>query len=186
MPTELEAKLHVNDHAAVREHLRAAGAEPRGSVLETNTLLDTPDGQLHARGCGLRVRLAVCDDTGELTCTVTYKGPRSAGVFKQREEIETTAGDGDALRGLFYALGYTRSLIFEKRRETWALNGCLIELDEVPQLGRFVEVEGPDEQAIHNTIDALDLNAAERVVDSYAALLAATAAEGATELVFRF
>ncbi len=186
MPTELEAKLRVSDHQPVRERLRAFGAEPRGSVLETNTLLDTPDGQLHARGCGLRVRSAVQDDTGAVTCTVTYKGPRSAGVLKQREEIETTAGDSDAMRALFHALGYTRSLIFEKRRETWAMSGCLIELDEVPHLGLFVEVEGPDEATIHNVIDALDLNAAERVVDSYAALLAATATDGARELVFRF
>jgi len=186
MPTELEAKLRVSDHQTVRERLRAAGAESRGRVLETNTLLDTPDGQLHARGCGLRVRRAVCDDTGAVTCTVTYKGPRSAGVLKHREEIETMVDDGDAMRALYHALGYTRSFIFEKRRETWAMNSCLVELDEVPQLGLFVEVEGPDEPTIHNLIDVLDLSATERVVDSYAALLAATVADGAGELVFRF
>ncbi len=186
MPIELEAKLRVSDHQPVRERLRAIGAESRGCVLETNTLLDTTDGQLRTRGCGLRVRRAVHDDTGGATCTVTFKGPRSAGVLKHREEIETTAGDGDAMRALFHALGYTRSLIFEKRRETWSFNGCLIELDEVPQLGLFVEVEGPDEPTIHNVIDALDLNAAERVVDSYAALLAATAADGVSDLAFRF
>lgn len=186
MPIELEAKLRVSNHDTTRGHLRAIGAEFRSRVLETNTLLDTPDGQLRGSGCGLRVRRAVNDENGTAVCTVTYKGPRAAGTLKQREEIETTVADGDAMQSLFQSLGYTQSLVFEKRRETWSLGGCLIELDDVAQLGLFVEVEGPDEATINKTIDALELQAVERVVDSYAALLAATVEQSQDDLAFRF
>ena len=43
MPTELEAKLKVEDLAAVRQRLVAVGAERVSKVREVNTYLQMPD-----------------------------------------------------------------------------------------------------------------------------------------------
>jgi len=73
--------------------------------------------------------------------------------------------------GILAALGFIEAIRFEKRRETWQLDGCHVELDEVPHLGCYVEIEGPDEPTIRR-IQA-DLGLADRpfILSSYIALL---------------
>src|SRR6185436_13595210 len=142
---ELECKLAVDSHEPVRETLRAAKATRVGRVREINRLFDRADGSLRAAGCGLRIRrVTVLEGTGP-GGSVTFKGPVQAGAYKLREEIETPVADPDAMERLLTALGYKVHVAFEKLRETWRLGGCLVELDELPRLGDFVEVEGPDD-----------------------------------------
>jgi adenylate cyclase class 2 len=62
-------------------------------------------------------------------------------------------------------------LSFEKRRETWKLGGCKVELDELPYLGSFVEVEGPADQEVMTVRDRLGLSDRPIVRSSYIALL---------------
>ncbi|MCB9853201.1 MAG: class IV adenylate cyclase [Phycisphaerales bacterium] len=175
MPVELEAKIPVESHDAVRNQLRTAGAEYVGKVLETNHLLDHTDCSLRDSGCGLRVRsIQILDGEGP-GATMTFKGPKQAGAFKQREEHETQIENADAALAILRGLGHTRELVFEKRRETWRLGDCTIELDEVPVLGRFVEIEGPSAASIQHIIDALHLDGSRNISDSYVAMLAAQA-----------
>lgn len=172
MPVELEAKIRVDDHAPIRDALRTAGANYLGRVLEINHLLDRDDCSLRDTGCGLRVRsIVVLDGTGP-GATMTFKGPKQAGAFKQREEHETPIADADAALAILRGLGHTRELVFEKRRETWQLADCTVELDEIPVLGSFVEVEGPSAEAIQDVLEALQLNANDNINDSYVAMLA--------------
>ena len=175
MPVELEAKIPVDSHDAVRSALQNAGATYIGRVLEVNHLLDRADCSLRDAGCGLRVRsITILDGTGP-GATMTFKGPKQAGAFKQREEHETPIENADAALAILRGLGHTRELVFEKRRETWRMNDCTIELDEVPVLGNYVEVEGPSPDAIQSVLALLDLDAANTVGDSYVAMLADTA-----------
>ena len=62
-------------------------------------------------------------------------------------------------------------LSFEKRRETWELEGCKVELDELPHLGTYVEIEGPAEAIVLRVRGMLGLNDRGLVKASYAALL---------------
>ena len=62
-------------------------------------------------------------------------------------------------------------LSFEKRRETLELDGCKVELDELPHLGSFVEIEGPDEEAVLRVREKLGLADRPIVKTSYIALL---------------
>ena len=43
---------------------------------------------------------------------------------------------------------------------SWKLGGCTVELDELPHLGTFVEIEGPSEAAILKVRDQLQLDRA--------------------------
>ena len=208
MAVELESKISVSSHDAVREKLRAAGAVPEGRVVETNRLFDNTERALFRAGCGLRVRTAARVDAlwrraagGEVRSTFTFKGPQKTpegpqktsegrqqtSEFKRREEIELAIENADGMTALLAGLGYTPWLEYQKRRESWTLGGCMVELDEIPQLGRFVECEGPDDAAIHAALAAIGLAGEPTIVQSYPALIAKHLGESAARpLVLRF
>ncbi|MFH1418823.1 MAG: class IV adenylate cyclase [Planctomycetota bacterium] len=187
MPVELECKLRSPPHGALREKLRAAGASYVGRVLETNRLYDRADGSLRQSGRGLRIRSVEVLDGPAVRPTLTYKGPRTASAFKRREETEVEIGDAAVMAAVLAALGFAEAVSFEKRRESWRLEDCRIEMDELPELGSFVEVEGSDEQAIRSALTALGLSAAEVVDTSYVAMVAALLGKDASRpLVLRF
>ena len=170
MPLEVEAKLKVDDHTAVRERLRAMGASCFGQVTETNRIFDSADRTLLAGGRGLRVRASVTAD-GRTLGTLTYKGPLRPGDLKSRDEIETRLEDPHAAAAILTALGFVEAVCFEKRRETWQLGGCHVDLDEVPHLGCYVEIEGSDEPAIRRVQADLGLAHLAHIPSSYIALL---------------
>ena len=95
---------------------------------------------------GLRLRTNHDSATGTETHIITWKGPRQPGALKSREEVELTVTDPADAALLLEKLGYVKVLTFEKRRQSWQLGGCKVELDELPLLGSFVEVEGPGER----------------------------------------
>ena len=187
MPIELEAKMKVSDLSPVRERLRALGAEPRSRVLERNTFFDSSDRRLLAADSGLRLRHTREIDTGEEKDVVTFKGPQEAGELKRREEIEFGVTNGAAATGAFERLGYVSRLSFEKRRETWRFGGCTVELDELPHLGTFVEIEGPDEPAVMRVRETLGLANEPLVPIGYATMVAKLLKERPTSVgVLRF
>ncbi len=171
MPTELEAKMQVADLEPVRGKLKSAGAARIKSELETNTFFDTPGNVLRSADKGLRIRVAV-DEGGHKKCTVTMKGPLQKSQFKAREEIQFVADDAEAVREMFEYLGYAATLSFEKRRETWKMGDSEIDLDELPLLGKFVEIEGKSEQEIAAVRQTLGLQDAGLISIGYIALLA--------------
>ena len=70
-------------------------------------------------------------------------------------------------------LGFDIDLMFEKRRESWTLEDCKIEIDELPHLGQFVEIEAASETTIMNLRAKLGLNDLSLERRSYAELLSA-------------
>ncbi len=181
MSREIEAKLRVDSHQPVRERLRALGAEFVARVLETNRIFDRSDGSFRRRGCGLRIRSAVAADatTGRKedpthhAATLTFKGPVIAGTFTSREEVEVGISDEETTARMLALLGFAPVLVYQKRRESWRLGECRIELDEPPHIGLFVEIEGPDEHVIQEVQVALGLEATAHVRSSYVHMLAA-------------
>ena len=148
---ELEVKFYLSDLPALRARLEAAGAQlfkPR--VHEINLRFDTPSGDLTR---GYRVLRLRQDSEARLT----YKGPGELvdGV-RSRQELEFTVSDFETARHFLEALGYEVSVMYEKYRATYTLNGVLVTLDEMPY-GKFAEIEGPDGASIRKTISSYDL-----------------------------
>jgi adenylate cyclase class 2 len=171
MAVEIEAKMAVDSIEPVRVRLRDAGAEPIGRFLETNVFLDTEDRSLLAADEGLRMRANKSLDTGESEFIITYKGPRQVGQLKSREEVEVTVHNGAEAVTLLERLGYLTMIQFEKRRESYRLDDCRVELDEMPHLGFFVEVEGPSEASVLKVRDRLRLSDRPLMKSSYVSLL---------------
>jgi adenylate cyclase class 2 len=64
--------------------------------------------------------------------------------MKHQREDETRVGDPEAMELILDALGFTPALVYEKRRETWALGKTEIVIDELP-FGLFMEIEGTEQ-----------------------------------------
>lgn len=171
MPVEIEAKMHVKDIAKVRCRLEELGARHEGDVIEVNTFFDTEDHALVASDKGLRLRTKRPLAGGETTFVITYKGPRHYGELKTREEFELEVNSDDDAIKLFDKLGYRKVLSFQKKRRSYAIDGCLVELDELPNLGTFVEIEGPNDAAVMKLREKIGLADHVMVRASYAALL---------------
>ncbi len=171
MPIEMEVKLKVDELAPIREKLMHMGAVRVGRCLETNIFFDTEDRALLADDQGLRLRISVDMQTNKQELTLTHKGPRLHGSMKMREETEVGVDQPNPAIHLLERLGFSRVLSFEKKRETWTLDGCKVELDELPFLGTYIEIEGPREELIRNVQEMVGLGDRPMVKASYIALL---------------
>ena len=161
---ETEAKfyvIHLDKAAARLDELQARVVQPR--VLETNLRFDLPDGSLTSTGRVLRLRR-------DTKARLTYKGAgqNKSGVL-DRQEIEFVVEDDAKARQFLEALGYRRSMYYEKYRTTYELENALIMLDELPY-GSFLEIEGETVEQIREISAELLLDWSAAIPSSYTAL----------------
>ncbi len=168
---EIEAKLRVTSHDAVRERLRSLGATHVRTGIETNVIYDRPDGSLRKRGMGLRVRAVVADQGDAPPATITVKGPRITSELKTREEQEVQVDNAATAAAMLEMLGHRVILRYQKRRESWTLGECGVELDTPPHIGLFVEIEGPTAEAVQEARSRLNLTDTPHVESSYVRML---------------
>ena len=171
VPIEIEAKMRLPDVAALEARLTGTGAL-RGPVIEEfNRFFDTPQHSLRSAGEGLRIRIERSSDRPEPVAIITHKGPRAPGQLKTRHETELRVDDPDGAASLLGALGFVAVLSFEKRRARWMLEDCRVEIDELPHLGHFVEIEGPAEQRVLELRRTLELDTESLITQTYAHLV---------------
>jgi len=163
MPKEIEIKYAVANLSAVGRRLREAGAVFLGTVLQADVYFDTPRRQLLAADSGLRLRTVRCVKAGaervKAGALMTFKGPsRRGGKAKVRTEHQTQVGDPAVVAEILAACGLQAMLTIEKRRSAYRLGRCRVELDRLPILGCFVEIEAPSQREILSTARRLGLD----------------------------
>jgi len=169
MCTEIEAKLKVDSHKEIIEKLTELGAEFLEEQLQTDYYFDDVNTALAKGDRCLRLRRQMVGRSERFF--LTYKGAREKNEFKKRREIEIEVGDGDSAEKLLSALAYEKVLVFEKKRRIWRLGECSVALDELPLLGGFVEIEGPDGESIADARRNLGLANVPHIGESYAFLM---------------
>ncbi|MFB6301567.1 MAG: class IV adenylate cyclase [Haloferacaceae archaeon] len=135
---EVELKVRAA-HGPVRDQLESVGATPLSEVTQRDTYYDAPHRDFAETDEALRIRRttgAAGDET-----RLTYKGPLVEGAGKTRREHETAVGDADETAAILDGLGFDPAATVEKTRETWRLDGFEVVLDDVTDLGQYVEVE---------------------------------------------
>jgi len=181
MVQEIEAKFQVADFEAVRRRLSELGAVCLGSDLQTDTYYDTPDRNLLDQDKGLRIRcmssLTSQADNADQSPDrdgrplLTYKGPAdSHAEAKIRQELQTRVDSHEAMDGILTALGLKTSLVIQKKRTSHQFGDSLVELDELPVIGRFVEIEAPSPERIEEIRRELGI-ASEPCKDHYISLV---------------
>lgn len=170
MRSEIEAKLKVDSLETVEKRLVDCGGSFLRETVQTDRYYDTADRELTRTDKALRLRADV--KGGRERFILAYKGPKERDDYKKRVELETEVSDAETTELLLGALGYAKALAFNKKRRLWQLQGCEVALDELPLLGVFVEIEGPDSDAIARVQAMLGLSDTPHVAASYACMIA--------------
>ncbi len=170
MCTEIEAKLKVDSLPEIEHKLAELGAEFLAEQLQTDYHFDDANATLTKTDRCLRLRKQMVGKSESFF--LTYKGAKEKSNFKKRQEIEFEIKDADSACKLLSALGYEQSLVVEKKRRLWQLGNCEVALDQLPLLGDFVEIEGPDEEKIAAVQKSLGLTDLPHITESYASLVA--------------
>ena len=171
MSIEIEAKLKVDSLEQVAAKLTELGAEFGQEQLQTDYHFDDANMTLQKTDRCLRLRRQLVNKSERFF--LTYKGAKEKSSFKKRQEIEIEIVDGDSVQKLFLALGYEKVLVIEKKRLTWHLGDCVVALDQLPLIGNFVEIEGPDEGKIADVQKSLGLSGLSHIKKGYSALIRA-------------
>ena len=137
---EIEQKFRCDDWFPLRARLEALRATAEGRHEEADHYFNAPDRDFAATDEVFRIRRVGPESR------LTYKGPKLPGAVKTRTEIEVPlAGPFEVVERFFLALGYKPVAVVRKFREEFALarRGFAMHvcLDEVPKVGRFVEIE---------------------------------------------
>lgn len=169
MHSEIEAKLKVDSLQAVERQLGKCGASFLRETIQMDCYYDTTGRELTRTDKCLRLRADHKD--GRERLILAYKGPKEKDDYKRRVEIEIEVNDVGSTETLLEALGYVKALAFNKQRRLWQLHGCEVALDELPLLGAFVEIEGPDSETIAKVQAMLQLETVPHIMDSYACLI---------------
>ncbi|MGY5131069.1 class IV adenylate cyclase [Streptomyces nigrescens] len=147
---EYEAKFLEIDVDALRDHLKAAGAEqvfPKTLFTRLIFENDTVQGEQW-----LRLR----DEGGKTT--LTLKQVTDASHINGTTEIEVEVSDLEKTAELLKALGLRQVRYQQNYREEWQLGGVTYDLDTWPDLPTFLEVEGSSEQAVRTAVVKLGLD----------------------------
>jgi len=152
---EVELKSVVDDVAARRAQIEAAGGRLVYSGRLTDARYDLRDHSMSLRDHVLRLRVYE-DDTGR-RAHLEWKGPTlyQAG-FKVRDEVSTGVTDADALADILEKLGYVVTVEIEREIVQYELNGATVRFEQYPDMDPLVEVEGsPD--AIERAVETIGL-----------------------------
>lgn len=157
---EIEVKFFLSDEKEIRRKISALGGNIEAKVFETNVRYDDHAHSLHARQMLLRLR-----KDKQIRLTVKMPPAQQNNDFKILRELEVTLDDFDTMDQILATLGYHRTQIYEKWRETVMIDRTTICLDTMP-FGKFLEIEGSKEK-IRSTANALSLDWDKRILSNY-------------------
>lgn len=140
---EVELKFPLREEAAVIDRLKSLGGTVLPAVVQVDRYFSHPLRDFALTDEALRLR-----SVGEAN-TLTYKGPLLDDATKTRQELEADVAPGSdgvqALWAILRALGFEDVRTVTKRRRTcrlvWEGREFSVSLDQVEELGAFVEIE---------------------------------------------
>jgi adenylate cyclase class 2 len=123
----VEIKARCNDRESIRNYLLQHKAELKGTDEQTDTYFNVPNGRLKLREGNIENNL------------IFYERNNQAGPKSSHFNLVKV----DDAKGLKEVL--TKSMgvkvVVTKRREIYYINNVKFHIDEVPDLGSFVEIE---------------------------------------------
>ena len=165
---EIEVKVFLtkNGIELLKKRLKALNAKKRPLVFEKNFIYDFADDSLFKSGRLLRLRFV-----GK-KCLMTLKEPipgTEKSKFKSKKETESLMpySDGEKTRKLFERSGLLQKWRYDKKREGYELGKISIDIDTLPAIGTFVEVEAKSGKELSAGLRKLGLENEKLSKESY-------------------
>ncbi len=130
-------KARVDDPKRLERAIIALGATPTGIQAQADTYYNAPHRNFEMTDEALRIRVEDGD------AFLTYKGPKMDTLSKTRQEFQTMIKDSGTMGDILSSLGFFPVATVTKRRKNYRLGNFFISLDEVRDLGSFIEIEIP-------------------------------------------
>lgn len=166
---EIECKVKVDSHDRIAGKLQSLGADFVGELEQIDTYFCDDADTIIASDKAIRIRLERFG--GSEKGFLTYKGPKQNTRFKSRDEFEVEVSDIYSAIRILEGLGFRKRITVEKKRSLWHFDDCEVCLDDVLTLGTFVEIEGPDEQAVAASMKKIGISEHEHITKSYAHMI---------------
>lgn len=175
---EVEVKVPA-DHGRVRDRLASLGASQTAHVTQIDRYYDAPHRSFADTDEALRIRRERSGDDERVE--LTYKGPLVDDESKTREEVQTTVASEAAMDRLLERLGFDAAATVRKERTFYDVDGYSVSLDDVEDVGRYVEVEtaasaeelAEARRGAFDVLDRLGLDPSDQIRTSYLGLLLA-------------
>lgn len=177
---EVEAKVAISEEEKLRilERLRSmCTLEGVRESEEEDLFFVSPHDP--SFGVDKTLKLRRSDNEAKLI----FKSRRAAEGLKENLEVEVRIREGDEgnLLRLLRLLGFKESVVIEKKRLSFSVDGCTVNVDDVKGLGSFLEVEvladegsvGDAYDKIASLLSALGLSHKKLIFKSYAEMMAA-------------
>lgn len=158
MEREIEVKVLYVDLDEMEAKLVDLGGEKIGEEHQTNYLIDSAAHPIPAGLGYLRIRRI--KKNGDETIQCTFKEKKSDEGVRAYDEHTVIIDDAREMRAIFALLGYGLVEEAKKHRISYAFKQCRIDLDRwdpesFPE--PYMEIEGPNREAIDEVIVALSI-----------------------------
>ena len=145
MHTEYEVRILEVDVEKVKDRLEKIKAKMKWDQIQKRYVYD-----FIPKLDGKWIRLRTNGDKTTLTIKniVTSK-------IDGTQELEVVVDNFERTNLILKELGYVPKGYQENRRIQYELNGIEVDIDSWPMIPTYLEIEGPSEEAVYNTVEAL-------------------------------
>jgi len=149
MNIEIEKKFRVQDFNKTKEKIESLGSDFKKTKETNDRYFEVP--QRTKRTKYLRIRFNNDQEDGTLAYHEVIDN-------LQTKEWEIDVNDTRIGQQILEKLGFQPEVDVKKKRLVYILDNAEILLDEVENLGSFVEIEAPDEKTLEKIVQKLDLD----------------------------
>ena len=160
----IEIKARVGSLDPIREKIESWGTVIQGTYMQTDTYFNTASDRLKMR-----------EVEGESTAMLIYYDREDIPDPKQSDILIVETEEPETLKAIL-ARSIGVKVTVEKTREIYQHQGTQVHLDEVDDLGTFIEFERPvtnlpaDRRVLESLMEELDVKAEDLVTVSYSDL----------------
>lgn len=171
---EIEVKVNLKDPKQIERSIIELGAVPVGIENHVDTYYSAPYRDFSKTDEAVRIRVL------NNKYFLTYKGPKLDSISKTRKEFEVQIDDADNMGIILSSLDFVPVTTIVKKRKKYRLGNFSIDLDEVKNLGNFMEIEINSRnsndyeekiESIFKFLDKLGISRKETIRKSYMELL---------------
>ncbi len=144
---EVEVKLPITSMESIEETILQVGGVRLNSETQSDIYFDHPCRSFAATDESVRLRQRTplgdssLSDSGYAPIELTYKGPKIDKKTKTRIEYTVDLGEIEPITAILENTGFKRVATITKRRVFFDIDGITASIDDVVDVGQFIELE---------------------------------------------